>query len=239
MKTSVPRSLRKSSPMRAFAIIRRVMVATLMIIPLIVAPVFAYPATTLKPVIVQDDEVTGQWVKMKPTGAWASFEMPKKPRYIERRFTPIPDKPPIKVRLHLVTVADGNLTYVFSYHDLHAKPIDSKSTLAAINGAVRGSVANVLGQLVDPVDLGLKTNPQSISQNEHVGRQFVCRFIQDKKLYIATGRVFLVGKRLYQLNCIMPEDMFDPNLAARFLRSFKIIIPEDDSPPRPRVTQAD
>ena len=47
-------------------------------------------------------------------------------------------------------------------------------------------------------------------------------------------RVFLVDKRLFQLNCIMAEENFDANMAARFLRSFEIVIPEDDSPPRPR-----
>lgn len=239
MKPSVPRNLRKSPPARAFTIIRLVLLSTLMIIPSVISPVFADSATTSKPVIVQDDELLGQWVEMKPTGARASFEMPKKPRYVERIFTPIPNKPPIKVRLHLVTVADGTMTYVFSYHDLHTTPIDRKTTFGALDGAVRGSVANVLGQLVDPADLGLKTNPQTIKQDEFYGRQFICRFIQNETSYIVTGRVFMVGKRLYQLNCVMAEDIYDPNLAAKFLRSFQIIIPDDDLPPRPRLAGAD
>ena len=233
MNFCVPESLRTSRSVRALASIRRVILATLIVSPTIVTPVFAYPTAILTPEIVQSEGLSDEWVKVLPTGARASFKMPAKPRYVERSFRPLPDQPPIKVRLHLVTVADGNQTYMFSYHDLHAKPIENKTIKAVLDGAVQGSVNNVLGQLVDRSEMGWKTNPLKISQGS--GRQFACRFIRNKTKYIVTGQVFLVDKRLYQLNCIMAEDLYNAYLPAKFFRSFKIIVPEDDSPPRPRV----
>lgn len=235
MNSIMPMGLRKSLPARAIPTIQLVLLATVLISPLIVAPVFALPKPTTHPALAQDEGLMGQWITMKPTGARASFEMPSKPRYVERSFSPLLGKPPIKVRLHLSTVADGNLSYVFSYHDLHEIPKDGETTKAALEGAVRGSVANVLGHLVDIQDLGWKTNPMVVRQDKYIGRQFACRFIHSEKRFIVTSRVFLVGKRLYQLNCIMAEDIFDMNLPAKFLKSFKIIVPEDDSPPRPRL----
>ncbi len=206
---------------------------TLMTSLTVFAPVIAYPATA-ESAIPQDNGTPDPWVQMTPTGARASFEMPRKPRYVEKSFTPIPGKPPIKVRLHLATAADGNITYVFSYHDLHAKPIDEKTANDALFWSVRGSYANVFGQLVNPQDLGWEENPQQIKQEGIVGRQFVCRFVQNEIPFILTGRVFLVEERLYQLNCIMAEEIYDAKLAAKFFGSFKLLAPEIDLPPRPR-----
>lgn len=236
MNSNMPSRLRVTNPTYAIVAIRLVLGFFVMTSPTISTPVFAFQTTTEGSSNVQDVELSGQWVRMEPTGARAIFEMPKKPRYLEKQFSPFPNKPPIKVRLHMATVADGNLAFVFSYHDLHAMPVNKNTVL---DGAVRGSYINVLGQLVDAKELGAKKNPQVIDKDGYPGRQFVFRFIQNEKTLIATSRVYLVDKRLYQFNCIMAEDIFDPIHAARFLKSFEIIAFEPDLPPRPRSAVTD
>ena len=237
MNACVPKCLRNPNPLPTpiASTRRRKLSASWVITPVFISFVFATMHTIAQPAIAQDKEPTGQWIKMTPSGAMASFEMPKNPRYVERSFSPIPNKPPIKVRLYLATVATENRTYVFSYHDLHETPQDKKTAKAALDGAVKGSVLNVLGQLVDPQELGLK-NPQAISYEGRSGRQFVCRFIQNEKTFIVTARIFLVDKRLYQLSCIMAEP-YDPLVPLRFLKSFEIVVPENDLPPRPRMAK--
>ena len=163
--------------------------------------------------------------------------MPKKPRYIERKFPPIQDKPPIKVRLYLATTKDKKTTFVFGYHDLHEKPKDAQQMAGALDGAVRGSVINVLGQLLDPNEIGVKKNPAPITYKKTPGRQYVYQFNQNGELFVVTARVFIGGKRQYQLSCIMAEKIFDDTLAAKFLNSFRIIVPESDLPPRPKMPQ--
>jgi len=173
-----------------------------------------------------DDE---EWITITPTGARSSIQMPKKPRYVERSFSPIKDKPPIKVRLHLATVNEGLTTYIFGYHDLHEIPKTKKNVNDALDGAVRGSVANVLGQLL--------SSPTVIKYKTNLGRQFVYACSQQEKKYIVTSRVFVVGKRLYQISCLMEESVFSAPVAEKFLQSFRLIQIESDLPPRPRVSR--
>ena len=164
------------------------------------------------------------WQSVRPTGAKASVQMPVKPRFVERPFSPIKDKPPIVVKLHLGTTHQGKTTFVFGYHDLHETPI-GKDVDSTLNGAVRGSVANVLGQLV--------AEPTKIKYKETMGRQFVYQCQQQDRIFIVTTRTFLKGKRLYQVSCIMEDGIFDEQIASKYLNSFRYSEFVKDLPPRP------
>ncbi len=168
-----------------------------------------------------------KWIKLAPTGARAKFEMPIKPRYVERSFSPIQDEPPVKVRLHLATTNAGTTTFIFGYHDLHKTPADAKTINAALDGAVRGSVGNVLGQLVGP-------QRRILHARTYHGREFEYQFIQGEKLFQVMAHVFLVGNRQYQLSAVMEKDLFQKPYVEKFLKSFQLIVIEDDAPPRPR-----
>lgn len=177
----------------------------------------------------KSDDEDPSWITFTPTGARSSFDMPKKPRFVARSFSPVKNEPPIKVRLHLATFNDGKSTLVFGYHDLHEIPRSRKKVNDALDGAVRGSVANVMGQLL--------TNPTEIKYKHHPGRQFIYVCAQEKTKYVVTARVLMVGKRQYQLSCLMEEEVYDKSIAERFLDSFRLIQPKNDLPPRPRISQ--
>ena len=175
-----------------------------------------------------------QWETHRPTGARASFMMPKKPFYVERSFSPLEGKPPIKVRIFVSSVLEGEVTFIFSYHDLHTEPANRQAINEALQGVVRGSVFNVLGNLLPAEEVGMTRNPFPIALDGNPGLQYVYRFARNKEPFIVTSRVFAVGERIYQLNCIMIEKNYDAFIPANFLKTIKLYDPDYDLPPRPR-----
>lgn len=174
-----------------------------------------------------DEKPADQWVAMDPTGARASFEMPERPRYVERQFTPVEGQPPIKVRLHIATVYDGKATFVFGYHDLHEQPKNKTEIRSTLDGAVRGSVLNVAGRLGGKVE----------ELNKGTARQFGYSYADKRSgtQYGAVTRVFLVGRRLYQATCSMELAIFDENICGKYLNSVRPRKIESDLPPKPPV----
>ncbi len=175
-----------------------------------------------------------QWETHRPSGARASFMMPKKPFYVERSFSPLEGKSPIKVRIYVSSVFEGDITFIFSYHDLHKEPANRQAINEALQGVVRGSVFNVLGNLLPAEEVGMTQNPLGISLDGNRGLQYVYRFSRNKEPFIVTSRVFAVGQRIYQLNCIMIEKNYDAFIPAKFLKTIKLYDPNYDLPPRPR-----
>ncbi len=175
-----------------------------------------------------------QWETHRPSGARASFMLPKKPLYVERSFSPLEGKPPIKVRIFVCSALEGEITFTFSYHDLHEEPSNRQATNKALQGVVNGSVFNVLGNLLPPEEVGMPRNPLGVSLDGNPGLQYVYRFARNKEPFIVTSRVFAVGPRIYQLNCIMIEKNYDAFISAKFLKSIKLYNPDYDLPPRPR-----
>ncbi len=159
------------------------------------------------------------WVKVEPTNARASIEMPVKPRFVQRSFTPVKNQPPITVNLHIGSVKGTATTMVFGYNDLATKPKTEDETSKVLDGAVRGSVTNVLGQL--------QSDPIKITYGKHMGRQFVYACVQSDQKFICTSRVFVVDDRQYQITAVMGHEVFEETIAARFLNSFRLVKPEE------------
>ncbi|MFK7769089.1 MAG: hypothetical protein AB8B55_17835 [Mariniblastus sp.] len=155
-----------------------------------------------------------KWFKITPSDARASFDMPVKPRYVQRTFTPVENQPPITVNLHLGSVEGTATTMVFGYNDLAVKPNSPTAVSKVLDGAVRGSVTNVVGQLLD--------DPVKIKYEKHMGRAFAYACIQSGKKFVCISRVFIVEDRQYQITAIMGEEVFEKSIADRFLNSFKL-----------------
>jgi hypothetical protein len=99
---------------------------------------------------------------------------------------------------------------------------------------VKGNVFNVLGNLLPAEEVGMTQNPLSISLDGSPGLQYVYRYARNKEPFIVTSRVFLVGQRIYQLNCIMIEKNYDAFIPAKFLKTIELDALDNDLPPRPR-----
>lgn len=152
-----------------------------------------------------------QWEIHRLSEVRASFMMPKNPVYLE-----------------------GDVTFIFSYLDLHAQPANRQATNKALQEVVRGNVFNVLGNLLPAEEVGMTQKPLSISLDGSSGLQYVYRFARNKEPFTVTSRVFSVGQRIYQLNCIMIEKNYDLFVPANFLKTIKLDAPDNDLSPRPR-----
>lgn len=170
------------------------------------------------------------WIVIEPTGAFATFEMPKKPRYVERSFAPIKGRAQIKVHLHIATSEDKLSSYIFSYHKMLEPPNTVNAKKKALDGAMRGSVATVNGQLVaEPDEILLK-------DGKHPGRRFMYVYSQNERSFVVLSRIYLVGSRQYQLSTVMRGDVWMKReaMASWFVNSFRLVKPESDLPPVPR-----
>ena len=176
------------------------------------------------------DVMRVEWLKLNPTGSRAKFEMPAKPRYVERTLTPVKGRPPIKVRLYSATPAESSINFTLNYHDLSERPRGGDGIENTLEGVIRGTLANVSGQLLSKTEIVLKGAK---------GRQFAYGFVDNKdNKYIALSRTFLKGRRLYQLTAVKvvkDERDFDETVAARFLNSFEFAPPKSDLPPVPKA----
>jgi hypothetical protein len=178
-----------------------------------------------------DDPVTADtkiWKAIKPTGARAAFKMPVKPRFIERTFTPVVNEPPIKVRMHLASANKGSVAFVFNYHDLHQAPETPQAITKILQGAVIGSIANVIGREI---------SQKQIRYNEFQGMEFVYQYAQHDKIYRVSARAFVAGQRQYQISCLMEADQFDEELVNAFLNTFRILPAEPEQEDSPAATE--
>lgn len=164
----------------------------------------------------QDD--SGEWLKQSPEGANAEFRMPVQPREMERSFKPVADRPPISVHLRICSIDGGQIVFVFSYHDLHDLPESRLKKKEVLDGAVKGSVARVIGQL---------TADDSVSLREYPGRKFSYDFTQNDQSLKSESEIYLIGRRLYVLKTIFKTNNYDTQLSDKFFDSFNPFNPEE------------
>ncbi len=173
------------------------------------------------------------WKELSPAGSRAKFEMPVKPRFVERTFTPVKGRPPIKVRLYIGNVPKAKMNFTVNYNDMAELPRGKNGLNNTLEGVIRGSLTNVAGQLLDK---------REIESGGVKGRQFAYQFAdnQDNE-YVALSRAFLKGRRLYQLTVVMDlpsyveKEKYHEEVADKFLNSFKIVPAKPDLPPKPKA----
>ncbi len=165
-----------------------------------------------------DSDDSGEWLKQSPEGSNAEFRMPVEPREMERSFKPVADRPPISVHLKICSMDGGQIVFVFSYHDLHDMPESRTKIKEVLDGAVKGSVARVVGQL---------NEDESVSLREYPGRKISYDFTQNEQPLKSESEIYLIGKRLYVLNTIFKTTNHDPELSEKFFDSFNPFNPEE------------
>lgn len=171
------------------------------------------------------------WVVVEPPRIGVRFEMPNVPTFKEQTLKPVWDRDEIIVRTRSSLSDDGKTNLTFVYHDEAATPTTRKQVNAVLDGAVTGAIALVNGEMLDHKEFFLKSNK---------GRDFVYRCeIDDAKLQTThrlkiRTRILLVRNRLYAMNYIAEEDVFDINIADRYFDSFELVNIAKDLPPKPR-----
>jgi len=158
------------------------------------------------------------WIKVEGSSGKAAFLVPKEPRYKTVSFSPIAGREAITNHMY-VSVINAKQSVVVSWHDLHDEPVGNKQIKETLDGAVKGNVARVLGQLDDKI--------KGIKVQGHTGREFDYSFsmkVSDKeeKILKATSRIILVGARQYQITMVATEGSEDKTVAMKVFDSFKL-----------------
>ena len=162
--------------------------------------------------------IDDQWTKQAPEGSNAEFMMPNKPRLSERKFRPVADQPFINVKTYLCTADEGQVVFTMSYHDLHQRPTSQQDINKTLNGAMRGTVALVLGSLQSDENTKIRTYP---------GRKFTFSFVVNDQSLKSDAEIYLIGKRLYTLSVIFKQAKYDPALSAKYFATFNPFDPEE------------
>lgn len=195
------------------------------LIPILFAAIFcggavpSYAQTAAdEPAAIENPDGSGPWLKQNPEGANAEFMMPVEPREMERSFKPVANRPQIVVKLKLCSIDQGQIVFVFSYHDLHDQPQGRRKINEVLDGAVKGTVARVIGQL---------NSDQNVSLREYPGRKISYEFTQNGQGLKSDSEIYLIGKRQYVLNTIFKDSNYDPELSKKFFESFNPFNPEE------------
>ena len=158
------------------------------------------------------------WTKQAPDGSNAEFEMPQKPRLSERKFRPVANEPFINVKTYLCTADAGQIVFTMSYHDLHQRPTSPQDIKKTLEGAVRGTIALVVGVINNDQKTKIRTYP---------GRKFTYSFALNGQPLKSDAEVYLIGNRQYMLSVIFKEAKYDPALSAKYFATFNPFDPEE------------
>lgn len=224
------------------------MVASRMATAVISVDNFAF-FSNVKPIklkTIQDEETSEQqsieqpkveldqpktWPSHAPEASRMAFQMPDRPRFSERTLTPIEGQAAIRVRNYVGSYDGSRFVLVASFHDLPIVPEERELIKETLEGAMRGSILNLNGKLIESKAIRYVDNP---------GIEYVFRFAANEQIYRGMGRVFLVGQRQYMISAMMLEEKFDDAISEGFLGSFKLIeeIPETELG-RPKLDSVD
>ena len=158
------------------------------------------------------------WFTITDDVSATEFRLPGKPKYLERTFSPIMGRDAVVNHRYVVYPSDVS-SFEFSWMDLHEAPATQKQLNEAFDGAVRGSVVNVIGQL-DRMD--------KIKSGKIQGREFDFTFNvanpKAKTDYVFSGRsrIFISGNRRYQLDVITLQGKEDAAATKKFFDSLII-----------------
>ena len=180
----------------------------------------ASPQSDAKPASHAAETTDGQWIKHAADDSNAEIMMPAKPRLTERTFRPVADEPFIKVKTWLCTADDGQIVFTLSYHDLYKRPKTRKQEKLTLDGAVKGTIAQVVGNTVGPVD--------EVKVRTYRGRKFTYEFKIGDQALKSDAEVYLIGKRQYMISTIFKPSNYQPKLSQKLFESFNPFDPEDD-----------
>ena len=161
-------------------------------------------------------EQSDGWFTITDDVSNAEFRLPGKPTYLERSFSPISGRD-ARVNHRYVVYPNKESSFEFSWWDLHEAPT-GRALNNALDGAVKGTVVNVIGQL-DRMD--------KIRSGSVPGREYDFTFTMNptgKKDFTYSGRsrVFISGNRRYQLDVLTLQGKEDADATKKLFDSLII-----------------
>ncbi len=154
-----------------------------------------------------------EWKEFTSQPGGFSVTFPKEPKHLTRNATTALGK--LTTHLFVVEIENGRVTYLVAYADYPVELAASDAQKARVLDGVRhGAIKAVKGGLTMQRDLELAGNP---------GREFAFTHESRQGKGTVHNRVYLVGRRLYQLKVVHVGDApLDPKDVDKFFASFKL-----------------
>ncbi|QEG25014.1 hypothetical protein [Mariniblastus fucicola] len=174
------------------------------------------PTSITKESSASIEQQSDGWFTIVDDASMVELRFPGDPSYKEITFSPVAGRPAVVNHLYN-TLINKEISVDYSWMELHESPT-GKQLNDALDGAVKGAVVNVFGQL----DVMTK-----IKSGKVPGREFSFTFpIQtpDGKTHMLSGksRIFIKDNRQFQLNVIVPQGKEDDTLTKKLFESFMI-----------------
>lgn len=173
----------------------------------------------------------GQWQLFAPASAGFQILMPAKPQVVEHHVRPLRDRE-VTVHLASASIQQGKAMFMVAYHDLDFDVIDDEKIHDVLDGGVKGSLFNVLGKL---------SKHERIEFDHHPGRHFEYAGNRFNQPILADSRIYLVGRRVYQVTVIRRPEVDVSAETEKFVNSFKLVTKEpaaDSTPESGRIPTA-
>lgn len=178
------------------------------------------PAATtsiIKESTAKIDQQSDGWFTIVDDESRVEVRLPGKPTYKEVTFSPVAGRPAVVNHIYN-TLVNKQISVDYSWMDLHEAPQGSKKVKEALDGAVKGAVVNVFGEMtrMDPVKSG-----------NVPGREFDFEFpirTPDGKTHNLVGysRIFIRGNRHYQMTVVSTKGQEDAALVKKLFDSLII-----------------
>ena len=165
----------------------------------------------------QIDQQSDGWFTVVDDTSMVEVRLPGNPKYKEITFSPIVGRAAVVNHLYN-SVVNKQTTVDYSWMDLHDAPVGNKQMKEALDGAVKGAVVNVFGEL---------TRMDAIKSGKVQGREFDFNFrwnAPNGKSIMLSGRsrIFIKDNRRYQLNVIGPKGKMDDDMVSKLFDSLII-----------------
>ena len=166
----------------------------------------------------QIEQQSDGWYTVIDDASNVEVRLPGEPKYKELSWSPIAGRPPLKNHFYNSLSADKQISADYSWYDMHEAPATPQALKNALDGAVKGSVVNVFGEL---------KRMDTVRSGKVSGREFEFDFtlnLRSGKSAAMHGRsrVFIKDKRRYQLTVINYVGKGDSDLADKLFESLLI-----------------
>jgi hypothetical protein len=151
-----------------------------------------------------------QWQQIGSQDGRFALMMPEFPDYnVQEVLTPVGP-----LELHIFSVNSEDSVFMAAYNDYPEFVVSSSDVGKMLDGARDGAVSNVDGTLLSESQIRLQGYP---------GREMWIEADVEGQEGLARARIFLVGRRMYQILVAGPKSQFPSQDAERCLNSFLLV----------------
>jgi hypothetical protein len=150
------------------------------------------------------------WEKFNSTDGRFSVHLPGKPAFEAKEV----DSPIGKLTLHAYSASNNRGYFLASFGDYPSEPKDAAQIEKVLDSVADGVLKGLGAELISEV--------KKISLGANSGREFSAKKAEQGMQVVFTWRIYLVGRRLYQLAAVTKESDAKSSEVSKFLTSFDI-----------------